>query len=90
MPPPDVPPPALPVDVEAVVIQAVAQDLGVSEGFIRAYLAAAGIDVAARLAAAGVGPDEVEALIAEARARGVGTPAELQAFIIEASRRPPS
>ncbi len=67
-----------------------AQQLGVSEFFVRAYLSASGIDIEQRLAAAGITADEVDDLIAEAQARGVDTPEELRAFIIEVSQRPPS
>jgi hypothetical protein len=89
-PPAPVPPPAPPVDVEALVVAAVAEQLGLSEFFVRSYLAASGIDVEQRLATAGITADEVDALIAEAKARGVDTPAELRAFIIEVSQRPPT
>lgn len=89
-PPAPVPPPAPPVDVEALVVAAVAEQLGVSEFFVRSYLAASGIDVEQRLAAAGITADEVDGLIAEAQARGIDTPAELRAFIIEISQRPPT
>jgi pyruvate/2-oxoglutarate dehydrogenase complex dihydrolipoamide acyltransferase (E2) component len=94
-PPPKAPAPAPPpapppVDVEALIVQAVAGDLGVSERFVRSYLAASGIDIEQRLAAAGIGADEVDDLIAEARARGVDTPSELRAFIVEISMRGPT
>jgi hypothetical protein len=85
--PPPAPPP---VDVEALIVEAVAADLGVSEGFVRTYLAVSGIDIEQRLAAAGITADEVDDLIAEARARGVDTPAELRAFIVEVSLRGPT
>lgn len=87
-------PPASYAGVKDQIVAALAAQTGypeaVVESYLDSYFASQGYTLESYLAAAGIAPEEVPALIAEAQAAGIDTPQEALDFLTEVINRPPA
>lgn len=97
-PTPAVPPPPAPpasyAGARDLIIAALAEQTGypeaIVENYLDSYFAGQGYTLESYLAAAGITPEEVPALVAEAQAAGIDTPQEALDFLTEIINRPPA